>query len=274
MADGPRLSIPPAPPGSLWTLVLLASAATLALAAWVAPLLSVDPRLAYAIGFTFVGAELLAAAALAPTANPRRWLPVAVLLSGGVLFALHGSAPSTGAAIAVTLALLGGASVFGAAIGTRIEQPGHLLAVAVVSTLVDMWSVFDTAGVSARMAEQVSERPDQLAVFALPWPMLGTPSIAPIIGAGDIVFVALYVAALRRHALPVGRTLVALSVALAVGLVVLLAWERAIPLLPLLGAAVILVEPQARRLQGRDRKAFVGMLVVLAALFAYRVLAT
>ena len=87
--------------------------------------------------------------------------------------------------------------------------------------------------------------------------------VPPLIGAGDLVFAALYVAAFRRHGLPARRALGALGGAFALGLGLLCLTLRPIPLLPLLGGAVVLSDRRARSL---DRRGWRTVLLVSAAL--------
>lgn len=81
---------------------------------------------------------------------------------------------------------------------------------------------------------------------------------------GDITFAALYLAAARRHGLPVSRTLVALALGLAATLATVLLTGIGVPALPFLGLAVVLAHPEARRIPHPDRpKALVGIAIVV-----------
>ena len=106
------------------------------------------------------------------------------------------------AAVAVTGALLTAGAAIGGAVGGRIEHPGHLLVVVVLSLLVDSFSVFHTAGPTAA----VVARPELIAVLALPWPRFGTSEFLPVLGVGDVVFAALYMSTARQFGLPRLRT--------------------------------------------------------------------
>lgn len=234
-------------------LVALVCGLTVYAASLLAPALPLDPLLAFALAFAAVTAEILALGWAAPALPVGRAAPL-VLLAVAVLVALHVAAlPASGSyAALLTLALGVAAPLIGAWLGARIEQPGQLAAVAIVSTIADLWSVFDPAAPSARFAEQALSAPEQLAVFALPFPLAGTPLVPAVIGAGDVVFTALYLAAFRAHGLASRRLVVALALAYAVGLAMLIITLRALPLLPLLGLAAVASEPAARALTGRD----------------------
>jgi len=240
-------------------LLLWFLAAALGCALWVylaslfAPRLAVPPLVAFALAFVSVTAEILLLSWCAPALKWRVSLPL-VLVSVAALAPLQGAAlPASGlAAGLLTLALGVACPLLGASLGTRIEQPGQLVAVALVSAIADLWSVFDPGAPSARFAEQALAAPEQLAIFALPFPLCGTPLVPAVIGAGDVVFTALYVAAFRAHRLAVPRLLLALALGYALGLLGLIVTMRPLPLLPLLGAAVIASEPAARSLHKRE----------------------
>jgi hypothetical protein len=68
------------------------------------------------------------------------------------------------------------------------------------------------------------------------------------------------------------RTAWAMFGAMLVGLLLILIFERALPLLPLIGAAVVLAEPRTRSLPQQDRRSFGVVLVVLSAFLVYRLL--
>lgn len=237
-----------------WLLSLSLSALAVVVGAWCGPAVSLSPVAAYALAFAVVCMSALAAGATVPLRTWPELLPPALL---GVLLLVWASTLSASAlpAAALTLGLLMAGSALGGGLGARIDRPGHLLAVALVSSLADLWSVFDAAGPSAQLAAQIaSEGPAVLSPFVLPWAMVGSDLIVPILGVGDVVFMALYAAAARSHGLRLPRMLAAMGVACLVALGAVIWSERPLPLLPLLGAAVIASEPAARRIEGRDRR--------------------
>jgi hypothetical protein len=258
-----------------WIASLLAPAGLLALVAALAPGVPIDGSTwlvaAGILAFACVGAEVLTAAGLAPRLPARAllWLPLPI----GTLVAVAVAGPALPrllAAALVTSALLAVGTLLGSVVGAAIDHPGHLIVVAVVSALVDAFSVLHPSGPTAQLV-QVQAAID---VLILPWPILGTDRIEPILGVGDIAFAAIYAAAARRHGLPLRRTLAALAAGLCVTLVVVLVTGMGIPALPFLGAAVVIAHPEARRLPAADRKkALLGLaflLALFAALFALR----
>jgi hypothetical protein len=236
-----------------------------------APHVSMDVRVAYSLAFALVSAEIVLVTRVTPVES-RRSLALLVLVSVMLVASQRGAHVSVLGAALVAAGLLLGAGALGASLGARIERPGHLVAVAIMSALADLWSVYDPQGLSARMAEQAVKTPDQLVLFALAWPMLGTDKIEPMIGAGDILFTALYLAAYRAHGLRVGRVMVTLGAGYLSGLVAILVTERPVPLLPLLGVAAVVADARTRSLPAHEKRTVLIMSVVMASVLAVRFL--
>lgn len=246
-----------------WILALLAALFAQALTPVLGAQLPVLP--AYGLGVTILVAVVLGVSAVAPAPDRRHlaWVlaPAALpLLIGLGRFGVDAHLP----AALVHLGLLAAASLLGSFLGREIAHPGHLLPVAVVSSLADVYSVFGRRGPTAAIVES---HPDVLAVVALPW-SFGHGPFLPVLGVADVVFTALY--------LTVARTFEArtrMLTGLFAGYVTLFASlafvERALPALPFLGAGALLACPEARRLPPADRRvATVGMVasVVLVAI--------
>jgi hypothetical protein len=168
----------------------------------------------------------------------------------------------------VLIALLTLGTALGSQIGQRVKQPGHLLFVALVSALADTWSVTQPGGVS----QQISQAPAALDWLALSWPLLGTRDIVPLLGVGDVVFVALYLGATRAHQLKLSRTLFALLAGFTLTIGCVLALERPIPVLPWLGICFVCAHPPARRVDTDDMRRGLWVLTALAGAFALWVL--
>lgn len=233
----------------------------------VAPQVPFHPLVAFLVGFAGVSAASIAAGATVGPLPPRAlaaWLPVLVVL--GALAWLEIPARSgviaIAASAAVMLALLIGGAVSGGVVAARMQHPGHLGVVAAVSSIADVWSVTSPAGPSAAALESAP----LLSVLALPFPMLGTTEIEPLLGVGDVVFVALYLTASRRFELGVGRTVIALGLALAATALAVVLAERALPALPFLGAAVVIAHREARLPPPGERRAAALGVGALAAL--------
>ncbi|MEQ8458114.1 MAG: hypothetical protein RLO52_45480 [Sandaracinaceae bacterium] len=212
------------------------------------------------IAFACVSAEVLTASALTPRLSAKGlWVAVGAVGALALLATFAASLPIALAAALVTLSLLALGTSAGGVVGHAIDRPGHLLVVAIVSAAVDALSVLHPSGPTA----QIIESDAAVGVLILPWPILGTRNIDPVLGVGDVAFAAIYLSAARRHGLSIRRTLIALSLALAGTLVAVFVTGRGIPALPFFGAAMLAAHPEARRLPEEDRaKALVGLLAL------------
>lgn len=92
-----------------------------------------------------------------------------------------------------------------------------------------------------------------------------------IIGAGDVLFAGLYLAAFERHRLSSARALAGLAGGFALGLVLLLWLERPIPLLPLLGAGIVASDARVRSLPAKEGRSVLLVLAVLSVALAVRI---
>ncbi|MCC7535426.1 MAG: hypothetical protein IT379_04410 [Deltaproteobacteria bacterium] len=227
--------------------------------------------IAYIVAFVAVAALGMVAAHMAARISRRAAaISFAVAVSSLGVAAWVGVAPGSAWVLATSVALLVGGSSLGALVGARIDSPGHLLPVVVVSSLVDLASVLHPAGPSANLVES----PRALALLAVWFPLLDAGRLAPILGVGDIVFAALYVAAIRRHGLSLVRVTVAAIGGLLVTMVLVILTAMPLPALPLLGIAVVLAIPEARRIPAADRRnawlVMVALAVIVAALLVHR----
>jgi len=223
----------------------------------------VAPLLAYLVAFVSVVACVMLVACCAPnTSAPRLVGLLSALALLGV--AQHDAAGGMQAKLCVLIALLMLGSGLGSVVGSRITSPGHLLFVAIVSGLADVWSVTQPGGISREIAEQ----PAALALLALPWPVLGTSEIPPLLGVGDAVFVGLYIAATRALGLAMRRTLFALLAGFALTTLCVVYFERPIAVLPWLGICFVIAQPKSRVVASDDRRRGAWVLTALAGVLA------
>lgn len=245
-----------------WLLGLFVGPAIAGAAIAIAPRLTVSE--ATAAGLTFAGgaaAALLSLAIAARAPLPPRGA-AAVAAAGALFFALaaiagHSSAIS---AIAIDAALLAIGHAVGASIGRRVAHPGHLLPACAIAAAADVASVLHPAGPSRAIAS--SER--ALTWFALGFPVPGTRAVAPVIGLGDLVFIALVLGVVAAHRLSLLRAAVAAAAGIALAGVLSAILERPIPALVTIGAATVAGVPEARRLRAEDRRV-AGVSVMIAA---------
>jgi len=254
-----------------WLVVADAAALAVVVASFVAPHVPASPLVAYLVGFTAVASSVIATALATPRLT-RAALP-AVLVAVALLVLVHVLGLARGAnvigAALVTIALLLGGSCIGAVVGGRIEHPGHLLVVAVVFTIADSFSVFHEAGPTAAIVASET----MLPLVALPWPQLGAAelTIAPILGVGDVVAAALFVAVAKRHGLALWKTGLALFAGLELAMALVITMARPIPALPTMAIAVLIAHPEARRLRPADRRqALLGLGVLTLVYIAFR----
>lgn len=232
-----------------WSAVVLGFAALLAVASWLAAGLHISPIAAYVVGFTVVSASSIAAGFASPRFSGRALVLLLAPACTLAALALYAQGVGLTEALAVTVALLLGCSLLGTVIGGAIEHPGQIIFVAIVSSAADVFSVFHPSGPTAAIAQSEVA----LSVVALPWPMLGSPNIEPFLGAGDVVFAALYAGCARRHDLALGRTALALSLGFGLAMFAVVVLEQALPALPFLGLMMVVLEPACRRPPERDR---------------------
>jgi hypothetical protein len=243
-----------------WLAIPLGGAAALIAVNAVAPSVPAPPLLGYVVAFAAISGLTLASAGACPARTRRdlRWLigPLACL----AMIAWSGGRDVWHAAAVLACLLIAG-GLLGSVVGASIEHAGHLLFVAIVSSLADAASVLHPSGPSAAIVE--SEQ--ALSLLALPFAFLGTSETPPLLGVGDVVFAALYAAAGRRHGLPVRRTMLALAVAFALTMLTVMTFELPVPALPFLGVATLAAHPEARRPPAADLRrgmAVIGVLVL------------
>lgn len=170
---------------------------------------------------------------------PLRTTPVlAVLLGlGAALIAGALTVLEVGAAGDVPKAVL--AACVGVVLGRALATPPVLVAVPIFVGAIDVWSV--TAGPTSELLAREAGPVDFLS-FAIPaW---GGGEVGRL-GLSDVVFLALYATFAWELGLRRAVTAVALVGALVLALVIQVVTDRAVPVLPLLGAALLL--PNADR---------------------------
>jgi hypothetical protein len=245
--------------------LLIAPALTL-LGAAVAPGAVVSESVASALVFgggAAAGLFALAASARAELA-PRAAAGLAVAALGLLAVAALAPLPLWLAAALINLALCAVAHAVGGAIGRRVAHPGHLLPACAVAAAADVASLIHPSGPSHAIAS--SER--ALALFAVGFPVPGTRVVAPALGAGDLVFLALVLGVAAAHRLSLMRATLAGALGLGLAGALSARFEVPIPALVPIGAAVIACLPEARRLRAQDRRTAAISVAAAAALVA------
>lgn len=240
---------------------VLAGALGLSLAFYgIGPHVAPPPPIGGVAAYAAVVLSVLAVGLMVP------WMPlkrawILVLPAGAlvVIAVTRVGAEHPAAAGLVLLCLLSAGGLAGGLVGSRIEVAGHLLVVALVSSLADLFSVFTPGAPS----DVIVHSEVLLSVVAIPYCPLGSRTFLPVLGVGDVVMSALYLTTARALHLGRVRMLVALSLGYLACLAALFLSDGVLPALPFLGAAVILFVPEARRLPREEwARAAVGVLLL------------
>jgi hypothetical protein len=165
----------------------------------------------------------------------------------------------------------------------ELQRPGHLLPVCLVGALADLWSM--AAGPTGRISEQtvehVRETAERIArqeapppppwptFLILQWPQPGAGGMAALLGFGDLVFMALLLAAARRFALPGWRALGLVAAGLVASLALSVILRRPVPALPAICLLFVLGNLRAMRLQRREWLITGGAALALGAAVTY-----
>jgi hypothetical protein len=245
---------------------LLVTPAVVGIAALVLPHVPMDAGGANLV--VFVGSASVTVLALAIAAPSR--VPLSSRLATAIIavialgaFALAG-VNSTTAAVVVDTALVALAWGLGATIGRRIEHPGHLLPACVVVACADAASVVSQWGPTHAIAE--SER--ALSVMVISFPVPGEASVAPALGVGDLVFMAIVLGAAAVHGLSVVRTALLCGVGTLIAGAASAALATAVPALLPIGAAVVIGLPAARRVRPQERRVAALAMVIAVSVAA------
>ena len=159
-----------------------------------------------------------------------------------------------------TFAVLFGGRTIGRAIGERIASPGHVFPAAVIAAAADIASVLSPEGPTAQLV--ASERAVGLFVLAAAVP--GTAEIAPLLGVGDVIFVALLFGVAAHHEIPAPRTAVAAGLGIASAFAISAITASAVPALPTIGLLAVLFEPRFRRLEPHEKRtATIGIVIAV-----------
>jgi hypothetical protein len=219
----------------------------------VLPNVHVNPLLGDIIAFA--GATTFPIFGLAVATTAEVSLAVALSLAapaalGLLLLAFWQPTPS------VTLLLVDGALVtlswtLGSSLGRRVQHATHLFPACVVAACADLVSLLSPEGPSHAIA--ASDR--ALSVLAVGFPVPGSGALAPALGVGDLLFVALVFGVARAHGLPYARSVGLCLMGTALAGVAAARLGIAVPALVPIAAAVVLGLPMIRDLRPADRPA-------------------
>ena len=122
---------------------------------------------------------------------------------------------------------------------------------AIVVSLVDFLSV--SGGPTKAIVES---HPELAQLMLLQWSVLGTDGLPPqpIMGMGDPLFLAWFLAGVHKFGWGIARNLAALIVGCAVGYLTVALTERPMPALPFMSAAFLLMNWRRFEIPPEDRK--------------------
>ncbi len=153
-----------------------------------------------------------------------------------------------------------------------VRERAMTLPVCVVAGLADVFTVF--FGPTGQALEKVPELVKKLSLAvpqagsaAGPEGVRGLAHVASM-GLGDFIFLALFMALAVRYAFPAGRTFVAVVAAACAGIVLALAVNIPMPLLPYMATGFILANARQFRLSPQERRDLLIALGVLVAVLA------
>ncbi len=253
--DSPKDRAATRPHGGLWRLALglLLTPAAVAIAAYTLPHVHVSAGMANVTAF--VGAALfpiiglsLAAMAEVPFSVALGVLAVAMPL---LITLLVSQSSAIASMLLVDSALVGLSWALGCSLGRRVQHAAHLLPACVVAASADLVSLLSPEGPSHAIAK--SER--ALSVLAVWFPVPGGADLAPALGVGDLLFMALAFGVARAHGLPYARCVAACAIGTGLAGLAAACSGLAVPALVPIAAMLVLALPTIRKLRRSDRSA-------------------
>lgn len=168
--------------------------------------------------------------------------------------------------ILLCLAQLALASGIGLWIAEGIDDVTHLIPVALVATIADIWSV--SAGATAKIVVSSS-----INYFLLRFPLPAYEAIPYLIGLTDFLFFAIFFQAAVRYQLGALRNALLLASAFVIAVVSALYTATGLPVLPFM--AVLFVVGNFSRLQWKKEElkqvaVFVIFILILFAFITYK----
>jgi hypothetical protein len=218
------------------------------------PAIRVSEGLADAGAAAFTSLAAIASLVVATRASPSLRVRIALGgLAALLLVAIAITRPASLASVAlVGLGLVTVGWALGDGIGRRIAHPGHVAPACAVAGGADLMSVLSPEGPSKAIAASDAA----VSVLVVAGPVPGhAGAIAPTIGAGDLVFIALLLGAAAVHGASRVRVALAAIVGVAASLLASGLLRAPIPALPAVGIAAVAFVPAFRDIRPRDRSA-------------------
>lgn len=147
-------------------------------------------------------------------------------------------------------------------IGEGIDKITHLIPLALVAGIADIWSVF--AG-----ATSVIVVSSAFHYFFLRLPVFGMSSIPPLIGLTDYLFFAIFFQATIKFGLPLKKNIALLSISFPITSWLALYCGLGLPVLPFMGALFILGNLDHLSMDKKEIKLFLEFIVAIGIVFSF-----
>lgn len=213
------------------------------------------------------GASLIVAAAVGLALSPRVWLRASLVLlavdwvlNGPVAKVLRPEAnpwPKLGLVFFADLVIVVLSLCLGMLVACGLRRQAYIVLAAIVGAVADCYSVF--GGPTSHIVKTSA-----VNFMILQWPLLGQGEIGGVIGMGDFLFLALFLAGARKFGFHPGRNLAAMVLAFAVGYTVVLTTGKGLPALPFMGVAFFAVNWKKLSLSREDAKTIAVVTLGLA----------
>lgn len=165
--------------------------------------------------------------------------------------------------ILLAMAQLALAAGIGLWIAKGIDDITHLIPVALVATIADIWSV--SAGATAKIVVSSS-----INFFLLRFPVLGSSSIPFLIGLTDFLFFAIFFQAAVRYKLGTLKNALLLGLSFLIAIISALYSATGLPVLPFM--AVLFVAGNFSQLELKKEELKQVMLFVIVILIIFAIL--
>ena len=152
------------------------------------------------------------------------------------------------------------ASGIGLWIGEGIDEIAHLIPVAIVATVADIWSV--SAGATSMIVVSSA-----INYFLLRFPVPGTSEIPYLIGLTDFLFFAIFFQAARRFALGTAKNVILLLASFLTAVAAAIFFRVGLPVLPFMAVLFVAGNFGQLKLKREEIKQILIFLVVILVLF-------
>jgi hypothetical protein len=159
------------------------------------------------------------------------------------------------------MAQLAMAAGIGLWIAEGIDDITHLIPVALVATIADIWSV--SAGTTAKIVVSSS-----INFFLLRFPVLGNNSIPFLIGLTDFLFFAIFFQAAVRYKLGALKNAILLILSFFIAIITALYSNTGLPVLPFMAVLFIAGNFSRLELKKEELKQVLLFVIVILLVFA------